>query len=232
MVENDGSNDRQLHEGKIGAISDSLGVGQSKKRKSGLSQGVHGNVTGDSDVDFDLTDCEIVAQSFDDVAGAGTRLYHVDNNIYALSQFRRAVSQDWTETLQTHGRLTVDPVELEREPLNRAIEDHDADSLENFSYVQLVYADTCEQMIWHHLKAGGTEGLIPRGRIACVEDHNWRSTLRPALAEQLTHSQTDAVLDGLMAARPNTNWTWCQLYGVYVAALRFGASTSKEGNAT
>jgi hypothetical protein len=232
MTENGRSDDEQVPDGMADVVGDALGGTQSGGQRAGMSRGTHGNVTGDDDVAFDLTDCEIVAQAFDDETGVGTRLYHVDGDVYALSQFRRAVSQDWTETLQTHGTLTVDPVKLDRDPLDEAVAERGATPLSDadLAHVRSVYADTTVEIIWEHIETDRIEGLVPRGQLGCVEDHGWRSMLRPKLAEQLTDDQTAAVLDGLMDARPDVDWMWCQLYAVYVAALRFGPDDAPEND--
>lgn len=218
------------------AVADALGeaLGDAGRRQGqghGMSEGTHGVVTGDDDADFDLEACEIVAQTYDIEAGVGTRLYHVADDTYALSQYRRSVGQDWAETLLTHGELTVDPAPLDAATLAAAVADADAPALSEaqLDHVQTVYADACERAIEDALAARGTDdGPVLRGELACVEDHTWRDDLRPALADELADAQVDAVLEGLMDARPDTDWTWCQLYAVYVARLRFASSAESE----
>lgn len=225
MTKNSPTDDEQMPGEVADILGNALEPGQPQERTSGMSRGKHGNVSGDEDATFDLRECTIVAQAYDDASEVGTRLYHVEEDVYALSQFRRSVSQDWTETLQTHGSLTVEPVTLEQGSLKTAVSDADAKPLtaDDISFIQSVYADTCRQEIWRYIESERAEGLVPRGRIGCVEDHNWRSTLRPLLAEQLTDPQVEGVLEGLMDARPNVDWTWCQLYAIYIAALQFNS---------
>lgn len=207
------------------ALGEAFGSGdQSKDSGDSLSRGDHGVVSGDEDTDFDLESCEIVAQTFDNEAGIGTRLYHVQDNVYALSQYRRSVSQDWSETLLTHGELAVEPATLDNAVFEAAVEEQDVTPLtdEQLEHIQAVYTETCEQAVRDAIGQQGTnDGPVLRENLACVEDHTWRETLNPAFEAELADDQVEAVMDAVMNARPDLDWAWAQLYAVYVTQLTF-----------
>lgn len=206
------------------SLEDLLGEGSGEANATtGPTTGAHGVVSGDDEVAFDLESCEIVAQSFDTEVSVGTRLYHVADDVFALSQYRRSGTQDWSEKLVTYGVLTVEPVELVADVLDEAVRERGLEPLTDsqLAHVRDVYTATCRATIWEEIEAPGTNtGPVVRGRIACVEDPAWRETLLPQL-ERLSDAQIDAVSDALVDARPEVDWTWCQLYAFYVARLDF-----------
>lgn len=218
MTDGDDRSDRATPD----ALNDAFG-GPSRSSEQ-FSTGDHGVVRGDDDVAFDLESCELVAQSFDTESGVGTRLYRVEGDTFALSQYRRSVSQEWSENLLTHGTLTVEPVELDAATLREGVDDHGAPPLtdDQLEHVRDTYATVSREAIRQAIDAPGTDdGPVVRRQLACVEDHAWRETLEPRLAEGLVEGQTGAVLDALMDARPEVDWTWCRLYAVYLARLDF-----------
>jgi hypothetical protein len=205
-------------------LGDALGTDRSRDEGTQMSRGRHGTVTGDDDLNFDLESCEIVTQTYDNESSAGTRLYHVEDDIYALSQYRRSVSQDWAETLILYGELSVEPITLEADPIETSIKVSGADPLsdEQIAHVTDSYSTECADAVWENIESNENDsGPVLRGPIACVEDHAWRESLRPTLADQLDKAQVEAVTDALMDARPDIDWTWCQLYAVYVTRLLF-----------
>lgn len=211
-------------------LGDALGSGD-RSRNGGTdpSRGDHGVVSGDEDTDFDLKACEIVAQTFDNEAGVGSRLYHVEGDVYALSQYRRSVAKDWSETLLTHGELTVEPATLDSAVFEAAVDERGASPLtdEQLAHIRTVYTETCTQAVWDAIERRGTnDGPVLQEGLACVEDHTWRETLQPAFATELADEQVAAVSDALMDARPDLDWTWAQLYAVFVSKLAFDGADS------
>lgn len=223
----DGNNDSETPsppEAMADALGSALGNDGGTGNANAMSRGNHGTVTGDDDVGFDLERCEIVAQTYDTEAGVGSRLYHVNGDTYALSQYRRSVSQEWAETLLTHGELTIQPATLDVSTFEAAVREYDASPLTDvqLTFIQNAYDTACKEAFWSGLEGARTnDGPVLRGELACIEDHGWRETLRSSLAERLDDCQVEAVLDNLMDARPDVDWTWCQLYAVYVIRMLF-----------
>lgn len=214
-------------------IADLMDGENADAEASGFSKGDHGTVTGDEDIDFNLESCEIVAQSLDTETSVGTRLYYVSDDIYALAQYRRSVSNDWSENFLTHGILTVNPIELDADTLRNEIADHGTDSLtdEQLDRVRDEYVMACRDAIWAGIdKPGTNNGPVLRGRIVCIEDHSWRETLRPRFGAFLSDAQLEAVEIALMDSRPDVDWTWCQLYAIYVARLDFAPANDEVNN--